>query len=100
MNRLTKEQQISLASLLSQKLALDLDAGDTSTLDACATVLVEFPNDVFLEAFKKYVNIERIVKHNLDLNTILEPKFIEINKHFEESKSGVNNEQGKSSDAT
>ena len=51
---------------LCQKLARELDNGDESNVQVTAYALVGFPQEVILMAVRKHIQIERLVRHNLD----------------------------------
>lgn len=51
---------------LCQKLARELDNGDESNVQVTAFALIGFPMEVILMAVRKHIQIERLVRHNLD----------------------------------
>jgi hypothetical protein len=103
MNRLNEEDMMKFAHYLCKKLTLDLDSGENATLNACADLLVELPNEVFRQAVKTQIQVERIIKYNLDLHPVLSSKFDEINAEWNakyEAEKKCQNEQGKDSNST
>jgi hypothetical protein len=68
MNRLSNEETLSLAMLLTKKLALDLDADDFTSIPDITKLLSDIPLEAFLFAFRQNVGIERTVHHDLDEN--------------------------------
>ena len=63
---LTSNNELQLGMLLAHKLAADLDAGKTNTIDPIGLLLNELPAEVSLVACRSQLQIERYVKHNLD----------------------------------
>lgn len=57
---------LSLSNMLCQKLASELDNGNTSGVQATAFALVGFPQEFILLSVREHIQIERLVKHNLD----------------------------------
>jgi len=51
---------------LCESLAAQLDRGDETNVKATALALSGFPSDVCLMSIRKYIQIERLVRHNLD----------------------------------
>ncbi len=51
---------------LCQKLARELDNGDESNVQVTAFALIGFPMETILMAVRKHIQIERLVRHNLD----------------------------------
>lgn len=51
---------------LCQKLARELDNGDESNVQVTAYALTGFPMEVILMAVRKHIQIDRLVRHNLD----------------------------------
>ena len=68
MNRLNSTDSSALANLLCLKLASDLDAKDTSSVNTIGYLLAELPLDAVLIALRLHIGIERIVAHSLDEN--------------------------------
>jgi hypothetical protein len=83
MNRLNSEESLSLANLLCKKLALDLDAEDTSKIELTASLLKEFEIEIIIFSIRSYLGIDRIVRYNLDDIPIMEDIFKEINRSLE-----------------
>lgn len=67
MNRLKPEDAQQLADLLCTKLALDLDAGDTTNIITIGNLLLDLPVENVLPAMKTKVSINRIAPFNLDI---------------------------------
>jgi hypothetical protein len=76
MNRLNQEAQLALANLLCQKIALDLEAGDQSTLDPAIELLSEIEMEALLLAIRTQIGIERIIKYRLDERKDFNPLLI------------------------
>ena len=66
MNRLDTEWSLKFAHILCNKLALDLDADDYSSLPAVSELLMDLPVEAVLAATQHQLGIERCVKHGLD----------------------------------
>lgn len=54
------------ASKLCQDLATDLDNGIENKITPTAMALSGFPQEIILVAVRRYIQIERLVRHNLD----------------------------------
>jgi len=54
------------AENICKQLASELDKGDTSSVQAVAFALAGFPMETILMAVRKHIQIERLVRHNLD----------------------------------
>jgi len=70
MSRLNNEASLMLAKLLALKLALDLDAGDRSSIDIVGTLLSDLPMEAQVVAIRTEIGMERCVKYELDTNEI------------------------------
>lgn len=57
---------LQLSNHLCQKLAAELDQGDTSSVQATAFALTGFPQEFILVSVREHIQIGRLVKHNLD----------------------------------
>ena len=66
MNRLNEQDTQTLANLLCQKWALDLDAGDKSSTQIIIEMLSDLPIKVAWQLVRKNIGIERCVKNDLD----------------------------------
>src|ERR1700722_18114356 len=66
--------ELQLGFLLAQKLAADLDAGRTDTIDPIGYLLNDLPAEVSLAVCRSQIQIERMVKHNLDEH----PTFVKV----------------------
>ena len=71
--------QIKTACDLCEKLAKELDAGDTSNIDSVEKTLSTYDPEIVLYAVRKFVSIERLVKYNVDESVEWKDKFNEIN---------------------
>ncbi len=65
---------------LCQKLARELDNGDESNVQVTAYALAGFPMEVILMAVRKHIQIERLVRHNLDEHPDFGTILTKINK--------------------
>lgn len=74
---------LSLANHLCQKLASELDNGDTSGVQATAFALVGFPQEFILMSVREYIQIERLVKHDLDEHPDFGNILLTINKQVD-----------------
>lgn len=79
MNRLNNEASLMLAKLLALKLALDLDAGDRSSIDIVGTLLSDLSIEAQTFAIRTQICIERCVKYELDNNEIWSKIFKSLN---------------------
>lgn len=84
MNRLNKEASVMFARLLCLKLSLDLDAGDTSSIQVVGSLLLDLPIEDALEACKTQIGIERVIRYNLDCDPIFGEFCRRCDKHFRE----------------
>lgn len=59
-------EQMILACVLCQDLSYRLDRGDSSTVQAIGSALYDFPTEMILLSIRRYVQIERLIRYNLD----------------------------------
>jgi len=57
---------LSFADILCQKLASELDNGDESNVGPTAFALAGFPMEVVLMTVRRQIQIDRLIRHNLD----------------------------------
>jgi len=65
---------------LCQSLAAELDKGNETNIKATALALSGFPMDVCLMSIRKYIQIDRLVRHNLDEDSDFGKILNKINK--------------------
>lgn len=65
---------------LCQNLARELDNGDESNVQVTAYALYGFPMETILMAVRKHIQIERLVRHNLDEHPDFSKILNKINK--------------------
>lgn len=63
---MTGLEKLVMAYILCQDLANDLDKGKLDKIVPVAAVLIQFPPEIILLSVRRYIQIERLVKHNLD----------------------------------
>jgi hypothetical protein len=80
-SRLKPEDSMNLAILLCHKLALDLDANDLSSVSAVSSILSDLPIESVIVAIRSYLQLERIVCHDLDSNNVFRPLLEKMNAH-------------------
>lgn len=66
MNRFNNQDTFNWANLLAQKVALDLDAGDKTSLKVLSSLLLELPSEMLTTAVRTYIGIDRCVQNELD----------------------------------
>jgi hypothetical protein len=73
-------EQLLLAYVLCQELSFRLDNHDLSMINSTAIVLVEMEPEIFLMAVRQFVQLERLVKFNLDEHDIFSIGFDKVRK--------------------
>lgn len=61
-----KNDDLEIASNACKALAEELDAGITSNITSTGELLGNFPMEVILLSIRSYIQIDRLVKYNLD----------------------------------
>ena len=59
-------EQLLLASSICQDLAHDLDVGNTDFVSEAGEMMSIFPAEIILMSIRQHIQIDRLVKHNLD----------------------------------
>lgn len=72
--------QLILAYVMCQELAADLDKNDTSKVHTVGSALYDLPAEIILLSVRKYIQIDRLVKHNLDEDPIFCKVLTKVNK--------------------
>jgi hypothetical protein len=69
-------EKLVMAYIVCQDLAVELDrgAGTFTKVSAAAAVLIQFPPEIILLSVRRYIQIERLVRHNLDEH----PDFLKV----------------------
>jgi len=80
MNRLDKQDTFNFAVLLCQKLALDLDANDTSAIDSTAFFLDQLDTEILLITVRSLIQLDRIIRMGLDEHPVFAKILIRINQ--------------------
>jgi hypothetical protein len=78
-----KLQPLRAAFNLCSDLADDLDKGVRDSIVPTGAGLANFPMEVNLMAIRGYIQIERIIRHNLDEHPAFEKLFKDINRFVE-----------------
>jgi hypothetical protein len=78
--KLTVVDQLIIANILCQELATDLDKGDNSRIQIVGSALNQFPVEVILMSIRRYIQIERLVKYNLDEDPIFSKCIDRVNR--------------------
>jgi hypothetical protein len=68
------------ASIMCQELAVCLDNGDLTKIVTIGTALYDFPADIILYTVRKYIQLDRLVKFNLDEDPIFVKVLEKVNK--------------------
>lgn len=76
---MTYTDQLIVACVLCQELSARLDAGDRSTVQSTGSALADFPAEIILMSVRRYVQIERLVKHNLDEDPVFYKAIRKVN---------------------
>jgi|HubBroStandDraft_5_1064220.scaffolds.fasta_scaffold17562_6 hypothetical protein len=87
MNRLSNEDALQLARLLCRKIALDVDAGDRSSIKAIVPILSEFPLLEVVWPALTEIGIERATKYNLDIDPDLNELITKLNSAIPQNRN-------------
>ncbi len=63
---LSNVDKLILACVMCQDLARDLDNGITKKVQYIGSALYEFPTEIILLSIRRHIQIDRLVRHNLD----------------------------------
>ena len=77
---LSSLEKMLAACALCQELSVQLDNGDTSTIQATGAILIDFPTDILLYSIRRHVQIERLVKFNLDEDKVFRKVLDKVTK--------------------
>lgn len=77
--KLSNIEQLIQAYVMCQELAYHLDRGDTSLIQPMGGHLSQFPPEIILMSVRKFIQIERLVRHNLDEDPVFGPILNRIN---------------------
>jgi hypothetical protein len=77
---LSYNEQLLMALVITKILADELDVGNTKNITKAGQALVQFPDEIFLMAVRHNIQIDRLVRFNLDENPIWYPALVRINK--------------------
>lgn len=75
--------QLILAYVMCQELAADLDRNDTSRVNMIGSALYDFPAEIILLSVRKYIQIDRLVRHDLDEHPIFNKVLMKVNKRVD-----------------
>lgn len=75
--------KLILAYVMCQELASELDVGDYSSVHPIGAALVEFPAEIILLSVRRYIQIERLVEHNLDEDVVFSKVCRKVTKHVD-----------------
>jgi hypothetical protein len=76
---LDMKEKLILASIICQNLAIELDAGNKTNITKVGAAMSQFPDEVYLLAVRRYIQIERLIKFSLDEDVAWAPSLIKIN---------------------
>ena len=79
-------EQLILASILCQDLAMDLDAGSIKKVRPIGAVLMDFPAEIILLAVRRHIQIERLVRHDMDEDPIFMRVLTKVNRGIEDEQ--------------
>ncbi len=74
---------LMFANKLCADLASELDRGDETNVTAVGMALVGFPMEIILMSVRRYIQIERLVKFNLDEHPAWEKVLSRVNKEVD-----------------
>lgn len=77
---LTMVEKLVLACVMCHELSLRLDKNDTSLVSPVGKALSDFPYEIILLSVRRYVQIDRLVKHDLDEHPDWTKTLTRINK--------------------
>jgi hypothetical protein len=72
--------QLIVACIMCQELSARLDAGDRSTVQSTGSALNDFPTEIILLSVRRHIQIERLVRHNLDEDPVFMKTLMRVNK--------------------
>lgn len=81
--KLSMHEQFILASLITAKIAGDLDRGDESLVDVVGEALGHFDHDIILLTVRCNIQIDRLVRYNLDERPTWMKWLCQINKEVD-----------------
>jgi len=73
-------EQLIAACVLCQELARDLDNGHTKPIPITGLALMDFPADILLYSIRRHIQIERLVKFNMDEDKVFLKVLRKVNK--------------------
>ena len=73
-------EQLLMALVIAKTLAEELDAGNTKNITTAGIALSQFPDEIFLLAVRRNIQIDRLINFNLDENPAWEKSLNRINK--------------------
>lgn len=76
--------QVVIACILCAELATDLDSNINSKIRIVGLTIQKMEPEIILLSVRKCIGIERIIKHNLDLNPYWEVTLYKVNKIIDE----------------
>lgn len=78
--------QLLLAFIMCQELAADLDRGDTSKVHTIGAALYDFPAEIILLSVRRYIQIDRLVRFNLDEDPIFWKTLKKVNTRVDDER--------------
>ncbi len=72
-------EQMILACVLCQDVSCRLDNGDTSTMQAIGSALYDFPTEIILLSIRRFIQIERLVRYNMDEDPVFMKTLNKVN---------------------
>lgn len=82
--KLSNLQHLVQAYVMCQDLAKRLDNGDESTMWSVGAALENYPNEIILLAVRRYIQIDRLVRHNMDEDPVFAKMLSRINNLVQE----------------
>ena len=73
-------EQLAQVCAMCHELSARLDQGDTSMVRTVGTVMQQLPLETVLFSVRRYIQIERLVKYNLDEDPIFGPALTKVNR--------------------
>jgi hypothetical protein len=75
--------QLLLALFITADLAMDLDRGSRKKISCAGKALNNFPDEIYLLAVRRNIQIDRLVIHNLDEHPDWKPALLRISQGVE-----------------
>lgn len=73
-------EKLIAAFVLCQDLAKSLDKGETDKIKPVGLALIQFPPEIILLSVRRYIQIDRLVSHNLDEHPEFAPVLLKVTR--------------------